>query len=95
VIDFLVCGWVLSFWRQTLTANKGLYITSSERHHHIQEFIKGSGNLGKKKKKATIWVCWRKNKDACFMEFSRFFLFCLFLGGKKFHLMHKQELAMF
>jgi hypothetical protein len=36
-----------------------------------------------------------KSKDGCFMEFSRFYFIFLFLGGKKFHLMHKQELAMF
>ncbi len=28
-------------------------------------------------------------------SFQGFFLFSFFLGGKKFHLMHKQELAMF
>jgi hypothetical protein len=43
--------------------------------------------LGLVEEKTKMLVSW---------SFQDFFLFCLFLGGKKFHLiMHKQELAMF
>jgi hypothetical protein len=78
---------VLSFWRQILTANKVIYIPSSERYHHIQEFIKSSGNLGKKKKKkkkkATNWVWWRKKQRCLFHGVFKIFFVLPFFGWQK------------